>query len=1015
MKRILALVLALLVLPATPVFASASLRRPDAGGTFQERLESAANAYFADATVERVYQEAVLYSPSSAVHTPAGILRPAAKEGQTLAFGDHVTVYGDDACLKIFTVAELSETAPAPEGEEATTVLTQERFEAKTIFFSHASAFSLVSTEEGLCLDLQRGSLSYVHSGAPFGESTFFLQCPVVRLDAAESTLTFGTDAESAAVFCFLSGDPLNIQFGAKTVRLKENTGRAFGEDGVSDVASPLTALGEESAYFAHFYSLIHAMMENSALAAGAVRALAAAEPSSDINQVRENWMAVFEEARLNATSSASASPETQIYALTASRLTLGDLRLDVHAARADAWTLVYPTSTGAYTVFSAGRSLSLFDLSDEEVLTVTVELKIPLSQVGDVLRLRAGEAVFDVTLTQGVSTYLFSPTVGELRAQFADPNEPLHLEIEYNTEGDLLFYTDSAAITFEKPEEGFLPVVADVPITLRLYLSEQRRAGDEFYLIHRTADGNEVRVEPSDSGSGGIYPFTITPGKGVNLVSAELVSLHEISVDDRLDGLFSAELSVADTLLVRSGARPTLRLTPFAQTAFVPGVLQVAGAQTTALEADAFGTYTLMSVHGATTLRLTSAYPVFLPDAELYTIVPMDGFCSSWAQAGGEYRFKVLFSGQAALGTSLLVKNNGVLLNPNEDGEYIIAEVTQPIRLSVSHGVTYQVHLPTAEEYTVSPYGTDSTTVLENGTFRFTVQLNSALNIAQVIVATGETVLTPDEDGVYTISGITQDITLTVRVISVFRVTVSMGDEYSVEAVDGSREEVIAGGKYSFRVRLGAAVHEKSIVKVYANDLELIPDENGVYSVSGILEDVFINVAVRRAYSVVLPDESPFYTVNSEWDYVLSGDDFRFRVHPTSASVLVVRAGGRVLQPEDDEIYTVKNVSGELYLTVEVRSAAEQTHTVVLQQSADVTLTALSSTGVPTGGDFLFSTKVLTDRLFSNQTVRLEVSGATVGEPILTYEDKTGHTISIYRIAGVSRTVTITATLFAN
>ena len=966
MKRCLAILAALLLLtPCFSVFAAEEEGVVSfAQFSFEKALLRAVRSTLPEEEVAAVWQEGVLLSSDAQISGADGVPYPVGAKEQTLTPGDRVFVGDDESVLKIYTAAEVVKTEKGEDGEETRSSEVR-RFELKTVYFSRSSRFVLRQASQGLELFLESSSLSYTFAADAFLDGEFTLSTPHLSCRADERYLSLGTDAQGSAIF-FLGGKgELNLSFGTRCRSMKKGDGFFVSSDAAEtrELSAPLFSGGEKEADATYSAALLRAVLENSALAESCVQALAALDDAADFNAVRE----AYEKAREHEREVRARAYRAEEVVRTVCAMTVDDfLAKDYQAplsreTEESVWNLVLPQSCAAYEVRSSGKKINLAALSSKSKVDVFLTLAVPLADAKDELKLVLGKKEFAVSLTEGTAGYLFRLPVSTLKKLYAkDPSEKT-ISVKYKTEKTNFFLAGEGVAYSVVKKKGEDAPEAGKSYSVKIRLNEELYAEDEFYLSFTNGKGKTKQIPPTAvAGEENTFLFTVKPTKGANFAEVVFSSLHELVVENRLEGEYSAKLSgVAGEGLVASGTRPVLRLFDGGDGEFVPVVLQVSGDVTEALGADENGCYPLQKIGANTRLILSLGYPVSMPEeSKLYSVEPVAGFSADYAEAGGEYRFKVHLSHDAALGTSILVKNNGVTLSPDSDGVYIIAEVTQPVRLSVTHGVTYSIILPTGDNFTVSPYGGDGTTVLENGTFRFTLQMtDKEAEVSQVAVAANETVLTPDASGIYTVTGIQRDVYITVRVLSSFKVTISEGDGYTVRPLQEGDGTVLSGGDYRFAIDLDESVHPESVLTVTAGD-KVIKPKKGVYKISKISGDVAITVRLTRAFSVTLPEEHAAYSVTSaDGDVVLYGESYTFSVTPKGKQALTVYVNGRKAEGVAG-VYTVERVYGDLYVSVAVEKDDDKTHKITLS-SEGAQATAHTATRVKDGGSFVFSVSV--------------------------------------------------------
>ncbi len=951
--------------------------------------------------VTAVYQTAFLSSGASVRKTPLGIPLGATEQERELTLGERVTVMDDRSVLSLATVAKVQKSTGDENGEEMTETELR-RFTHKTIYLARGSRFFVHKGEDGLCVMLEYGSLSYAYTTDPFGAGECTLQTAELTLAAGENYVTLGTDGHTSRLL--LLGGKGAAVLTAKSAQIElPSLGGYAAENGAAKAVE--TPLADEFAKSLQLSSLAYAMLENSAIADGAMRLVAESDPTAQINTLRDSWVKWQTEERLRRARAYEGGSEERLpLCMTVDDYLTGDYLAPLSEQNGESvWTLYYPASSAAYTVREAGRAVNLAALPSDAKLQVVLTLSVPLTDAGDSLFLTLSKLRFPVTLTQDASTYVFEISVGDVKKLYAEDASPKTLSVEYKTEKTYLFLEKETASYSLSEDLSSLEIEAKKPVTITVSLKDTLFSEDEFYLSFVAAGKKAERIAPTAvHGKENTYQFTVTPRSGANFAEVVCASVYELSVENHLKNAYSFELfGTAGEGVVRSGARALLRLLPAEESEYIPVVLQQNGEGKVALSPEEGGLYRLQPISADTVLSLSFGYPVTLPaENELYSVVPEQGYSAEYAEVGGQYRFKVHLSHDAALGTSILVKNNGVTLTPDSEGVYIIAEVTQPVRISVTHGVTYNIILPVGDNFTVSPYGGDGTTVLENGTFRFTLQMTDPeASVSQLIVAANESVITPDGGGIYTVSGIKRDVYITVRLISSFRVILPQGDGYVATPEEGSDVTVLSGGEYRFTVETDESVHPASELLVYANETQLTPDRHGVYQISDIQGDVYVTVRLRRAFEIYLPESTAEYALTPLGETtVLYGDAFSFAVEAKGMHSVSVFINGQKTTGVSGT-YTVKNVYSDLYVSVTVsgETAAEE-HDVLLSAEG-VQAQALSALRVTDGGEFIFSVTLLSESAAADVSVEASSGTVQLKESLHTQE---GGLVLLYSVQGI-------------
>ena len=132
-------------------------------------------------------------------------------------------------------------------------------------------------------------------------------------------------------------------------------------------------------------------------------------------------------------------------------------------------------------------------------------------------------------------------------------------------------------------------------------------------------------------------------------------------------------------------------------------------------------------------------------------------------AEHGSTYRFKATFDSTKYNGT-LVVKNGDIVLVADGNGVYSVENVSGDIVITVS-GLTintYTVTLTEGEGYTIAAAEGSASPVNYGGSFSFTVAINSGYIAENLVVKANGTAIEA-ADGKYTVSNITNNITITV------------------------------------------------------------------------------------------------------------------------------------------------------------------------------------------------------------------------------------------------------------
>ena len=182
----------------------------------------------------------------------------------------------------------------------------------------------------------------------------------------------------------------------------------------------------------------------------------------------------------------------------------------------------------------------------------------------------------------------------------------------------------------------------------------------------------------------------------------------------------------------------------------------------------------------------------------------------------------------------------------------FVLVESDQGIRSKIcridipAYQTTYSVTLPSGEGFTVTASGSSSP-VAAGGTFKFKVTLEKGYRKGSGFAVKSNGVTLNESNGVYTISDIQGNQTITVTGVEKTPVTYTVTlpknpTGYSVNPTSGSASPVAAGGSYSFTVTVNSG-YSGANMTVKANNLT-VPKNGNVYTVSNIQANQTITVS---------------------------------------------------------------------------------------------------------------------------------------------------------------------------
>jgi thiol protease/hemagglutinin prtT len=305
-----------------------------------------------------------------------------------------------------------------------------------------------------------------------------------------------------------------------------------------------------------------------------------------------------------------------------------------------------------------------------------------------------------------------------------------------------------------------------------------------------------------------------------------------------------------------------------------------------------------------------------------------LDGANATAIPYGGTLKFKVNLA--TGYNQSKFVVKDGEKVLEAVDGVYTITNIRETHIITVE-GValnTYGVALPTSTNYEVKgantvTYGTD---------YSFTIAFAAGQDTSAVKVyaqiGNGEKVeLAKSGDG-YTVTNVTDALTITVEGLKIAKYTVTLtpteGITYLSENNGTPATEAEHGSTYRFKATFDSAKYNGGTLVVKNGDTVLVADGNGVYSVENVSGNIVITVSglAINTYTVTLT-EGEGYTIaaaDGSTSPVNYGGSFSFTVVVNSGYIaenLVVKANGTAIEAADGK-YTVSNITSNITITVD-------------------------------------------------------------------------------------------------
>lgn len=304
-----------------------------------------------------------------------------------------------------------------------------------------------------------------------------------------------------------------------------------------------------------------------------------------------------------------------------------------------------------------------------------------------------------------------------------------------------------------------------------------------------------------------------------------------------------------------------------------------------------------------------------------------LDGANAEAIPYGGTLKFKVNLA--AGYNQSKFVVKDGEKVLEAVDGVYTITNIRETHIITVE-GValnTYGVALPTSTNYEVK----GANTVTYGMDYSFTIAFAAGQDTSAVKVyaqiGNGEKVeLAKSGDG-YTVTNVTDALTITVEGLKIAKYTVTLtpteGITYLSENNGTPAIEAEHGSTYRFKATFDSAKYNGTLV-VKNGDAVLVADSNGVYSVENVSGDIVITVSglTINTYTVTLTEGEGYTIAAAEGSAspVNYGGSFSFTVAINSGYIaenLVVKANGTAIEAADGK-YTVSNITKNITITVD-------------------------------------------------------------------------------------------------
>lgn len=211
-------------------------------------------------------------------------------------------------------------------------------------------------------------------------------------------------------------------------------------------------------------------------------------------------------------------------------------------------------------------------------------------------------------------------------------------------------------------------------------------------------------------------------------------------------------------------------------------------------------------------------------------------------------------------------------VFSEQDNGEDKTACMSDLRGISVNaEGASYKVTSTSGAGYTIAAASGSGETVKENETYQFTVTINNGYKKRPDFAVKANGTKLNEENGLYTISNITEDQTITVEGVveesvvepDFYTVTLPSGNGYTAASAEGyDNTKVTPGNDYKFTVTFNEGYAKGKNFAVKANG-ESLEENNGVYTIQTVHANQIITVEgiTEKAESF-----TPEYGDNKGW-----------------------------------------------------------------------------------------------------------------------------------------------------
>lgn len=393
-------------------------------------------------------------------------------------------------------------------------------------------------------------------------------------------------------------------------------------------------------------------------------------------------------------------------------------------------------------------------------------------------------------------------------------------------------------------------------------------------------------------------------------------------------------------------------------------------------------GVYTLTNIQANTTITVEVALKSFKVHfaGEHFTATPYGEFNPEDVKYGADYKFTIAVEEHYLL-KSVKVGENALTA---VDNVYTIANIMEDKTVTVAteienFAITYEVTNATITA--MEGYNKDK--VDYGADFKFKVTPDEHYHVASVKV--GETTLTPDAEGVYTLSKVAGATTIkAVAEKDAFKVNFA-GEHFTATAHTGfNKDDVKYGDSFKFTVTADEHYH---IVSVKVGETTLTA-EDGVYTLTRVEANQTVTVLTEiDSFAISFSGEHITATPMEGYDpnKVNYGADFKFTVAAEAHYNVVSVKDGDTLLTATEGVYTLTNVTKATTITL---TAELDTHTVTFTGEGYevIEVEGFNKNSIVHGGKYSFKLK-------ANE--HTHISSVKVGDNVLTTDGAGTYTIS--------------------